>query len=123
MSGFIHFLRENPSTNAWILYGPYEVYVRAPSFHVIFGERVETFDIANINRPDVENGGKGEFWEMVVHLNHVLKVYTSIKTMYIENVQNPRLAESLPKHGWELTERRGPPQSYFNPPSFFKRVE
>src|SRR5438046_2938102 len=44
--------------NAWIRYGPMEVYVRRAS-HIVGGEMTETFDIANMNIEDPRQRGQG----------------------------------------------------------------
>lgn len=98
----------------WLVVGPFDIYVRK-AHHLIGDELKQTFDLANFNRARLSEGGKGEFWETIKHLEELL-LETVWTVVYIENVHNMRLVESLPKHGFMPVPRS-------NPISFYKDLK
>lgn len=92
---------KSPQRNAWIVEGPYEIYIRR-GLHIINGKLAECFDIANIDNREVR--GTGGFWKLVDEIKSLLETNAAVRKnityIYVESVLNKRLAKSLPKHGF-----------------------
>src|ERR1035437_2102447 len=87
-----------PQRNAWLKVGTMKVYVRKGN-HAIDKKVANTFDIANVEQ-DEKYRGHGGFRQLIVNLKKLLSGGFSlgqgpIDGIYIENLLNERLANSL----------------------------
>lgn len=100
-------------TNAWVRYGPFELYVRK-GHHIVGGQVRKTFDLANFSNTKRKERGKGAFRLFIASLPFLLKGHFDV--IYVESVQNPRLAKSLPSMGFKLAMPLDPPSFYLEIP-------
>jgi len=99
MATLCSFLDSN-FRNQWVRYGPADVYVRKGN-HILNGELLHTFDIANINIANEEQQQKGVFTAMVCELRELLTFeYNEYHALYVENVQTKYFANHLRRRGW-----------------------
>ena len=84
----------NPPRNEWLVWETHtEVYLRKTK-RFIEGKVVPAIDIANISTAS-EFRGRGRFWRLIFFLQYHFPTHY----LYIENVLNPRLHQSLLLYG------------------------
>jgi hypothetical protein len=96
--------------NGWYECDKFKVYVRQAR-HVLNGKLTSTLDLANVEvYPQYQHRG------LFNGILEVLESHNWLEAVYIENVLNGHLLDSLPKHGWTRV-----PADYPGAlPSFFK---
>lgn len=104
--------------NIWLKCLTFSIYVRKAT-HAIFGDIVDTFDIANIICDDEQLRGNGNFRKLLVDLEYMLQQY-DFDAIYIENVLNKKLATSLPSMGFTEMKNYGFPEL---PSCFVKYID
>lgn len=90
-----HFLASE-GANAWIESMGYSVYARKAA-HYVDGSVKDTVDIASVQRLA---GSPRRFWELVQRTGEAAKFRLGIEYVFIENVLNPTLAQSLRRRQW-----------------------
>lgn len=99
------FLNGN-SYNAWLKVGTMKVYVRK-SHHQINNKLMKTFDIANVEQSEKQRG-KGKFRQLIIDLTSLLKKQSNLECIFIENLMNDQLSDSLPSMGFKLVLNTNP---------------
>lgn len=105
------FITNSNVRNAWVEYKNINIYVRRAA-HMIDQKLHRTFDLANMNAAE-ETRGSGNLWRIVEMLSDASIIDPRI--LYVENVQNQRLAESLRTRGWiEIKTGSSFPSSFYS---------
>lgn len=99
-----------PKTNEWIVYGPFELYIRVGPRY-IGTQKVKAIDLANFQIPDEEERGKGHFSKLLNDVNELGKKY-GYDGIYVESILNDDLVKILDKKGFKIVSRQDPPSMY-----------
>lgn len=101
--------------NAWLKYGPLEVYIRKSEIPTELGRNLQ---IANVSVPERDQQ-HGHFTRFLDHIESYAKE-NKWDSVYVENILNPVLERFLLKRGYTLFKKDWLAQW---PPCMFKRIE
>jgi len=113
LSAIERFLKSK-ARNEWLEVDTFSIYVRK-GYHLIQGKIVHCFDVASIEADEGERG-KGKFKLFMTELKSLLENHTDLRgnitMIFVENVLNSKLVESLPRMGFMSVTQSDPPSFY-----------
>ncbi len=101
------FLENKSCRNAWVKFRHMDIYVRRGQ-RMIDGQRLHVIDLANMETVD-RFRGQGTLWDLV----DLLRQDPEFEGLYVENVLNPQLDESLRERKWIQVASDGFSSSYY----------